>query len=178
MATLDELQAQLAALTQQVNEITTPPDDYYTHRFSGEEIDNAVDRVKATPGSGAITAGDIGAAPAPLSSSITLYVNGTAGNDNNPGTKSEPFRTLQAAINSVPKNLGGYSVSINIVGDVGDTSTISILGFYGGSIIVSGDSSNKSACGVPIIISQCTAIIKLFYFTFSFGLSSGQSYLP
>lgn len=63
MATLDELQAQLAALTQQVNEITTPPDDYYTHRFSGEEIDNAVDRVKDTPGSGAITAGDIGAAP-------------------------------------------------------------------------------------------------------------------
>lgn len=63
MATLDELQAQLAALTQRVNEITAPPDDYYTHRFSGEEIDNAVDRVEATPGSGAITAGDIGAAP-------------------------------------------------------------------------------------------------------------------
>lgn len=63
MATLDKLQAQLDKLTQRVNEITAPPDDYYTHRFSGEEIDNAVDRVKATPGSGAITAGDIGAAP-------------------------------------------------------------------------------------------------------------------
>ncbi len=63
MATLDELQAQLTALTQRVNAITAPPDDYYTHRFSGEEMDNAVDRVKATPGSGAITAGDIGAAP-------------------------------------------------------------------------------------------------------------------
>ena len=63
MATLDELQAQLAALTQRVNEITAPPDDYYTHRFSGEEIDNAVDRVKATPGSGAISAEDVGAAP-------------------------------------------------------------------------------------------------------------------
>lgn len=63
MATLDELQAQLAALTQRVNEITAPPDDYYTHRFSGEEIDNAVGRVADTPGSGAITAGDVGAAP-------------------------------------------------------------------------------------------------------------------
>ena len=63
MATLDELQAQLAALTQRVNEITAPPDDYYTHRFSGEEIDNAVGRVAATAGSGAITAGDVGAAP-------------------------------------------------------------------------------------------------------------------
>ena len=63
MPTLDELQAQLDVLTQRVNEITTPPDDYYTHRFSGEEIDNAVGRVAATAGSGAITAGDIGAAP-------------------------------------------------------------------------------------------------------------------
>lgn len=63
MATLDELQAQLEELIRRVNEITAPPDDYYTHRFSGEEIDNAVGRVKATPGSGAITAGDIGAAP-------------------------------------------------------------------------------------------------------------------
>ena len=63
MATLDELQAQLEELNRRVNEITAPPDDYYTHRFSGEEIDNAVDRVKATPGSGAITAGDVGAAP-------------------------------------------------------------------------------------------------------------------
>ena len=58
MATLDELQAQLEELNRRVNEITAPPDDYYTHRFSGEEIDNAVDRVKATPGSGAITAKD------------------------------------------------------------------------------------------------------------------------
>lgn len=63
METLEELQAQLTALTQRVNEITAPPDDYYTHRFSGEEIDNAVGRVAATAGSGAITAGDVGAAP-------------------------------------------------------------------------------------------------------------------
>ena len=48
MATLDELQAQLDKLTQRVNEITAPPDDYYTHRFSGEEIDNAVGRVADT----------------------------------------------------------------------------------------------------------------------------------
>ncbi len=63
MATLDELQAQLEELNRRVNEITAPPDDYYTHRFSGEEIDNAVGRVADTPGSGAITAGDVGAAP-------------------------------------------------------------------------------------------------------------------
>ena len=48
MATLDELQAQLTALTQRVNEITAPPDDYYTHRFSGEEIE-AIVRTETIP---------------------------------------------------------------------------------------------------------------------------------
>ena len=131
MATLDELQAQLAALTQRVNEITAPPDDYYTHRFSGEEIDNAVDRVKATPGSGAITAGDIGAATAPLLSDVILYVNGTSGSDSNPGTQSEPFKTIQAAVDSLPKNLGEHSATIKILPGVYDEDIL-FYGFYNG----------------------------------------------
>ena len=45
MATLEELQSQLAALQQQVEALTTPPDTYYTSIWSGEEIDNAVGKV-------------------------------------------------------------------------------------------------------------------------------------
>lgn len=45
MATLDELQAQITALQQQVAALTTPPDTYYTSIWSGEEIDNAVGKV-------------------------------------------------------------------------------------------------------------------------------------
>ena len=81
MATLDELQAQLTALAQRVNEITAPPDDYYTHRFSGEEIDNAVERVTDTPGSGAITAEDIGAAPSGFG--LGELTGGMLSSDNN-----------------------------------------------------------------------------------------------
>lgn len=47
MATLEELQQQITALQQKVEALTTPPTDYYTHRWSGEEIDNAVDRSRA-----------------------------------------------------------------------------------------------------------------------------------
>lgn len=42
MATLEELQQQITALQQKVEALTTPPTDYYTHRWSGEEIDRGV----------------------------------------------------------------------------------------------------------------------------------------
>lgn len=41
MATLEDI---VAELQRKVDALTTPPTDYYTHRWSGEEIDNAVDR--------------------------------------------------------------------------------------------------------------------------------------
>ena len=39
MATIEELQAQLAALTARVDVITTPPETYYTMLYQGETID-------------------------------------------------------------------------------------------------------------------------------------------
>lgn len=42
MPTIDELQAQIDALTQRVDAITAPPTDYYVHQYSGEQIDQAV----------------------------------------------------------------------------------------------------------------------------------------
>lgn len=97
MATLDELQAQLAALTQRVDEITAPPDDYYTHRFSGEEIDNAVGRVADTPGSGAITAGDIGAAPSGFG-----FGDNSNGFFNNSGEEQPGLDYLKSLLDGMP----------------------------------------------------------------------------
>lgn len=73
----------------------------------------------------------IGAAKAPLSSDVTLYVNGTSGSDSNPGTQSEPFKTIQAAVDSLPKNLGEKSASIKILPGVYDEDVL-ISGFYNG----------------------------------------------
>lgn len=39
MATIEELQAQLAALTARVDAITAPPETYYTMQYQGETID-------------------------------------------------------------------------------------------------------------------------------------------
>lgn len=49
MATLDELQQQLAALSARVDAITTPPDDYYTSKYSGEEIDAGIEKTESLP---------------------------------------------------------------------------------------------------------------------------------
>lgn len=49
MATLDELQQQLAALSARVDALTTPPDDYYTSKYSGEEIDAGIEKTGSLP---------------------------------------------------------------------------------------------------------------------------------
>lgn len=49
MATLDELQQQLAALSARVDALTTPPDDYYTSKYSGEEIDAGITKTESLP---------------------------------------------------------------------------------------------------------------------------------
>ena len=45
MATIEELTAKVAGLEQQMAAITTPPTEYYTSAYSGEEIDAAVKKV-------------------------------------------------------------------------------------------------------------------------------------
>ncbi len=44
MATVEE---RLAALEEAVAALTTPPTDYYTSKYSGEEIDALLDKVSA-----------------------------------------------------------------------------------------------------------------------------------
>ena len=72
-------------------------------------------------------------APAPLSSNLTLYVNGSTGSDSNPGTQSAPFATITAALNAIPKNLGGYTATINIAAGTYNEE-ITIRGFCGGGV--------------------------------------------
>lgn len=71
-------------------------------------------------------------APAPLAGNLALYVNGSTGSDSNPGTESLPFATITAALNSIPKNLGGYTATINIAAGTYPAG-IRIEGFYGGN---------------------------------------------
>lgn len=80
MATIEELTAKIAKLEQQMAAITTPPTEYYTSAYKGEEIDAAVKKVSeglaggvtsfngrsgvVVPQAGDYTAAMVGSAPA------------------------------------------------------------------------------------------------------------------
>lgn len=69
-----------------------------------------------------------------LTGSMTLYVDTTNGNDANPGTSaSYPLKSLQAAANKIPKNLGGHNVTIYVGGTAKDDTAI-FRQFHGGQI--------------------------------------------
>lgn len=66
-----------------------------------------------------------------LTSAATLYVDASAGNDSNPGTQQAPFKTIQAAIDSLPKDLGNFTATINV--EEGEyLEDVVISGFIGG----------------------------------------------
>ena len=62
----------------------------------------------------------------------TLYVDAAAGNDSNPGTQSAPFQTIQAAMNSLPKDLGTGRAVIYVAAGTYDEDVV-IEGFFGGT---------------------------------------------
>lgn len=103
-------------------------------------------------------------APAPLSSNLTLYVNASTGSDSNPGTQEQPFATIQAAINSVPKNLGGYSVAINIADGIYNEN-VTLYGFYGNGVLITPiivlGTNNVQINGDVAIVCQCTVCLSV-----------------
>ncbi len=53
-------------------------------------------------------------------SSISLYVANTGSDTTGDGTSAKPFATIQKALDSIPKNLGGYTVTINVSAGIYD----------------------------------------------------------
>jgi len=62
-----------------------------------------------------------------------VYVRTSGNNASGDGSESYPFRTIQHAINSIPKNLGNKEITIN-VGSGTYSENIEVAGFYGGTL--------------------------------------------
>lgn len=101
-----------------------------------------------------------------LTSNVTLYVDAATGDDTNPGTQSEPFKTIQAAISSVPDDLYNFDATINVA-DGTYSGNVSIRNKHGGgvntgititgtsSVIVSG-TIYIGTCSCPVYITGIT----------------------
>lgn len=63
-----------------------------------------------------------------LTGNKNLYVDAALGDDANAGTQQAPFKTIQAALNAIPKDLSRYSVTIQI-GAGSYNESVDIVGF-------------------------------------------------
>lgn len=93
----------------------------------------------------------------------TVYVSLSGDDTAGDGTYASPYRTIQRAINSLPKNLGGRAVAVDIDG-----------GNYGEEIVISGFS------GVLKLISTGLTVVKKLTVEGSTVVHSGSqmNFLP
>lgn len=88
-----------------------------------------------------------------LVESATVYVNAGTGNDSTAdGSSSLPFKTIQAAVNSIPKCLGGFVATIEIANGT-YPERVRIEGFYGGRLIVGTAANTVTVNGISIFAS-------------------------
>lgn len=99
----------------------------------------------------------------PLEADVTYYVS-TAGSDTmGDGTNGNPFKTVQYAINSFPKDLGGHFATIILADGVYDT--VNIVGFYNGELQLQSTSTtaiNSNTRVSTVSIQYCVAKVSIF----------------
>ena len=61
----------------------------------------------------------------------TVYVDAKNGDDSNQGSAEKPFKTIQAAVDSMPRDLGQSGVYISVAEGTYDEDVV-VNGFYGG----------------------------------------------
>lgn len=89
-----------------------------------------------------------------LVESASVYVNASTGNDNTAdGSASQPFKTIQAAIDSIPKCLGGFVATVEITAGT-YPERVRIEGFYGGRLIVGTANQTVTVNGISIFASS------------------------
>ena len=115
-----------------------------------------------------------------LSTNLTLYVNSSSGNDGNDGlSSSKAKKTIQGALNSLPKNLGSYIATINVAAGTYNEA-IKIAGFYAGcgegnaSIRIKGASQSGVIMNGGVFASGCACRIDVTDMTINGPASSGS----
>ena len=109
----------------------------------------------------------VGAAPV-LKAGKTIYVSTTGRDETGDGSESSPYATIQKAIDSLPKNLGGNTVTINVASGtynaVSGSPIISATKFYNGMLDIRGpSSSDKAVLNGNISITKCDAIVRVIF---------------
>lgn len=92
-----------------------------------------------------------------LNTDATIYVATTGSDTNGTGGSDSPLRTIQAAIDAIPKNLGGHVVKIEVAAGTYD-ERISFKGFTGGVIEIGKINTTVTVRGIEV---DSSSLIKL-----------------
>lgn len=100
-----------------------------------------------------------------LQNNVIYYVSNVGSDTNSGGSSSAPFKTIQYALSTIPRDLGGYTVTINIADGTYD-EVISINGYCGGVINLKSTSNPEAlntVCRVKkVTVSNCSAFIQIY----------------
>ena len=107
----------------------------------------------------------------PLKNNLTLYVNSISGNDNNDGLSSTMAKkTVLNTLNTLPKDLGGKTITINLVGNFSEK--VDILNYSNGYLNFLGEDSSHASFTNATSINNNTAKISFQYIDFSGSTST------
>ena len=110
-----------------------------------------------------------------LTEDVTVYVNGSSGSDDGDGTESSPYATIQAAIDSIPKCLGGFVATVDIAAG-SYSERVRIEGFYGGRLVVGQTDRATTTRGISIF-SSSTVVLQISNITAEGGDGSTLLYI-
>lgn len=106
--------------------------------------------------------GKLGAAPAPLSANIEVYVATTGSDTTGDGSSANPYATIQHALDTIPKNLGGCSAWIGVAS--GNYAGFEITGFFNGFVGIVGTEDYAVNIGNNgVYVGKCSAAVLLKY---------------
>ncbi|MGC6173305.1 hypothetical protein [Lacrimispora sp. 38-1] len=95
-------------------------------------------------GLGSLSISNYGAQIGTLSSDIILYVATTGSDATGDGTSEKPFKSIQHAIDIIPKDLNGYSATIDVSAGT-YPENLFVLGFHSGSLNLYSDTKDTLA---------------------------------
>ena len=130
-------------------------------------INNTLPETASAPTvkSGAMIVKGSGAIVGTLQGNLTLYVSPTGSDTAGDGTSLKPFKTIQFALNQIPKDLGGNTATIYLADGTYD-EVIDISGYHSGVINLKSTSNPEAlntVCRVrKVIINNCSAFIQLY----------------
>ena len=102
-------------------------------------------------------------------SNITIYVATTGNDSTGNGTSANPYKTIAKALSMLPKNLAGLNVTVYISAGT-YAEAVSIKGFAGGVLRLSGASSNVTLNSLSIEEAVVSAVSLPLTLTAAVGL--------